>query len=356
MTKMSLIIPVYNVENYLRECLDSCINQTLKDIEIICVNDCSPDDSASILEEYAMKDSRIRIVTHKENKGLGGARNTGVENASGEYIWFIDSDDFIALDACEFIFNNSIKYKSPDMIIIGFSRFNNRLNNFEGDVLYEDFPKEQYFSSELITNAIKLNCISACFKICKRNLYKDFRFLENMQAEDIPTFYLFFLIKNFLIINKPFYKYRILRDGSIVTTTSINMHYGVLFNTYHLYKLMDSDSNIPLIERQMVKTYMADRVFKYKHIYGYLREEKKSKKLKMVMIIKDIILNISSISDDEKKIFAKCHNNFLLLFKINKYFGVNISIWMKIKNIIIKLLKFIHLYDFSKRIYKRIKK
>ena len=93
--KISIIIPVYNVEKYLRECLDSCINQTLADIEIICVDDCSPDNSIKILEEYQAKDYRIKIFRHEKNKNLGAARNTGIQNAIGEYVWFVDSDDYI---------------------------------------------------------------------------------------------------------------------------------------------------------------------------------------------------------------------------------------------------------------------
>ena len=82
--KVSVIVPVYNVEKYLKDCLDSVVNQTLEDIEIICVNDGSTDNSLAILEEYAEKDSRIKIIT-QENKGLGGARNTGLYHANGEY-------------------------------------------------------------------------------------------------------------------------------------------------------------------------------------------------------------------------------------------------------------------------------
>ncbi len=86
MIKVSVIVPVYNVEDYLIECLTSIINQTLKEIEIICIDDCGTDNSINILKEYAKKDDRIRIISHKENKGLGPARNTGIKESKGEYI------------------------------------------------------------------------------------------------------------------------------------------------------------------------------------------------------------------------------------------------------------------------------
>ena len=98
---VSIIVPIYNVEQYLAECLDSLVNQTLRDIEIICVNDASPDKSKDIAEQYAMRDSRVRVVSHVKNQGLGPARNTGVENATAPYIMFIDSDDVVRHNMAE---------------------------------------------------------------------------------------------------------------------------------------------------------------------------------------------------------------------------------------------------------------
>ncbi len=92
--KVSVIVPVFNVEAYLNESLDSILNQTLNDIEIICINDGSTDNSLNILETYAKKDKRIKIIS-KENEGQGVARNVGLDDAQGEYISFVDSDDFI---------------------------------------------------------------------------------------------------------------------------------------------------------------------------------------------------------------------------------------------------------------------
>ncbi len=107
--KVSVIIPVYNTENYLRKCLDSVCNQTLKDIEIICINDCSPDGCLDILREYASKDARIKIIDFKENKGVAIARNRGIEVATGEFIGLLDSDDYVDLDFYEKLYNSAIK-------------------------------------------------------------------------------------------------------------------------------------------------------------------------------------------------------------------------------------------------------
>ncbi len=95
MPKISVIIPVFKVEKYLRRCLDSLLNQTFDDWQAICVNDCSPDNSGAILAEYAARDKRIMVVNHTKNGGLSVARNTGLKHATGDYVMYIDSDDFI---------------------------------------------------------------------------------------------------------------------------------------------------------------------------------------------------------------------------------------------------------------------
>jgi len=105
MPKVSIIIPVYNMEKYLRKCLESVCNQTLRDIEIICVNDCSSDNSLSILQEYVSRDNRVKIINFERNRGVSAARNAGIDTALGEYIGFVDSDDFIDLGFYEKLYD-----------------------------------------------------------------------------------------------------------------------------------------------------------------------------------------------------------------------------------------------------------
>ena len=93
MYKVSIIIPIYNVEQYLAQCLDSVINQTYKNIEIICVNDCSTDNTAQVISEYGKFHQNLRLINHETNRRQGGARNTGVKVAEGDYILYIDADD-----------------------------------------------------------------------------------------------------------------------------------------------------------------------------------------------------------------------------------------------------------------------
>jgi len=121
MTKVSIIVPTYNVEQYLHECMDSIINQTLKDIEIICVDDGSKDNSGKILDEYAAKDNRIKVI-HKENGGYGKAMNVGLDNATGEYIGIVEPDDYVELDMYETLYNKAVE-NNVDLIKADFYRF-----------------------------------------------------------------------------------------------------------------------------------------------------------------------------------------------------------------------------------------
>ena len=130
--KVSVIIPVYNTENYLRACLDSVVNQTLRDIEIICVNDGSTDNSLSILKEYAEKDSRIVLINQK-NAGVSVARNNAIAVAKGEYLAFLDSDDWFELDAMEAAYSK-ISQDKTDVVIFGVKTFVEDKYHHDGNI------------------------------------------------------------------------------------------------------------------------------------------------------------------------------------------------------------------------------
>ena len=105
MSKVSVVIPIFNVESYLERCVESVIHQTLKDIEIILVDDKSPDRCPAICDAYSLKDSRIKVVHKKQNEGLGFARNSGLEIATGEYVTFLDSDDWVEEQTYDYLYN-----------------------------------------------------------------------------------------------------------------------------------------------------------------------------------------------------------------------------------------------------------
>ena len=225
--KISTIIPVYNVEKYLRDCLDSCINQTLKDIEIICVDDCSLDNSIKILEEYAAKDPRIKIIRHSENKRQGAARNKGLEVAVGEYIWFVDSDDYIDINACQILYDTIKKF---DVDMLCFSAL-----KFEDAEKKRRFIYDTYFHQGVQINKIyhpKTNWQELCFSnlnvspwsyITKTEIIKNFRFREGVFYEDADfTPILISSVHSFCYIPYTAYFYRINPNSTMHTSITQN--------------------------------------------------------------------------------------------------------------------------------------
>ena len=123
--KISIVVPVYNVEKYLSKCLESLISQTLADIEIICINDGSTDKSLEILENYASKDNRVKII-NQENQGVSTARNNGLACANGEYVTFVDSDDWLESNSCEELYNKAIQTNSDIVLFSHYDVFPNK--------------------------------------------------------------------------------------------------------------------------------------------------------------------------------------------------------------------------------------
>ena len=181
MSKVSVIIPVYNTEKFLRKCLDSVCNQTLQDIEIICINDCSTDGSLEILREYAGKDNRIKLIELFENGGAAKARNIGIDIAHGEYIGFVDSDDFVDLDFYEKLYNKAVE--------TGADAVKGKL------YLYDINTNKVYLEAWIdINDSVKKNKANFYFTfttaIYKSSLIKEYniRFLEGLIHFEDPYF------------------------------------------------------------------------------------------------------------------------------------------------------------------------
>ena len=205
MAKISIVVPVYNVEVYLERCLESLINQTLKDIEIICVNDGSTDSSLVKLEEYAQKDSRIKII-NKQNGGIGAARNSGLEVASGEYIGFVDSDDYVDLNFYEKLYAAAVSNNSD---ISCATIIRKRTNSQKYRVHYE---KEEVYT-ELKDKLKACNIPKCCYvwnKIYKSELIKNMPFRAGVYFEDV--FWIPQVLKN---------------ANKLVTVTDTNYYYMV---------------------------------------------------------------------------------------------------------------------------------
>lgn len=155
--KVSIIVPIYNVAAYLQRCMDSLLNQTLRDIEIILVDDGSPDNCPQMCDEYAKQDNRIKVI-HKKNEGLGYARNTGLEATCGEFIAFIDSDDYVDVSMYETLYNRAIENQS-DAVFCGMQR-----RCKDGTVFpRRDVEQETNFQGEDFMFVMDLNPEGVCF-------------------------------------------------------------------------------------------------------------------------------------------------------------------------------------------------
>lgn len=176
MTDISIIVPVYNAEKYLKKCLDSLVNQTKKELEFILINDGSTDKSEEIIKTY--KDKRIKYFKNK-NQGIGKTRNFGIEKATGKYIMFLDSDDYFSNDACEILYKTAEKEKA-DLIVFDYYRVEKENLN---EVKIESFNATNIKDDPNLL--LKIN-LGPCNKIYKSDLIKnnDIKFEENLKYED----------------------------------------------------------------------------------------------------------------------------------------------------------------------------
>ncbi len=214
--EVSVVVPVYNVEKFLPKCLDSLINQTLKDIKIICVNDGSTDGSLDILNEYAKKDQRIVIVS-KKNGGLSSARNAGLKECDTEYVMFCDSDDYFAERMCEKMLD-AIKKDNSDLVVCGQNMiYQTHTEMEESDRNYYRLPAvgKNKITDELI---LKTN-VSVTNKIFRMNTIRKYKieFPEGMNNEDFYFYNAYMSVSESIsFVHQKFYNY-IRREGSIMS-------------------------------------------------------------------------------------------------------------------------------------------
>jgi len=190
--EISIIIPIYDVAAHLRKCLESVVNQTLSNIEIILVNDCSPDPIDGIIsQEFAERDSRITYIKHATNRRQGGARNTGLEVATGEYIWFVDSDDFIDVNACEFLYAQA-KNVDVDVLALSGNDYFSETKSFRVKNGYHYHCRDTsllgkvYSGKDFIGSSMKMNnfYVTPWSHLFRRQLISRFRFREGVYRED----------------------------------------------------------------------------------------------------------------------------------------------------------------------------
>jgi glycosyltransferase involved in cell wall biosynthesis len=210
LAKISVIVPVYNAEKYLVQCLNSIINQTFKDIEIICINDGSTDNSLKILKEFSEKDSRIKIINQK-NSGVSIARNKGIDTASGDYIFFVDSDDWCELKLFETIYKKAVE-TNADVVVIAKNIFRNEV------IISDTTEKIKYFINDKKANYFGEVVSVVTDKLIKKDFLKrhNIRFVPGIKFGEDTLFSIGLVNKNAQIeaIPEILYNYRFLnKDG-----------------------------------------------------------------------------------------------------------------------------------------------
>lgn len=204
---ISIIVPIYNVEKYLKQCIESIISQTYRNIEIILVDDGSPDNCGKICDEYSQKDKRI-IVLHKENGGLSDARNKGIDIAKGDYLTFVDSDDFVNIDYIEKLYN-SIKFNNTKLAQCGISKVdeNNeiieKLNYEKNQIKTSHEILNELYGKRLIENVVVWN------KMYAKELFENIRFpVGKIHEDEFTTYKIFYSVDKISLLSDCLYNYR----------------------------------------------------------------------------------------------------------------------------------------------------
>lgn len=183
MTKVSVIVPVYNTEKYLRRCLDSLVNQTIDNIEIIVINDCSPDNSKEILKEYEKKyKDKIKVFHNKTNKGIGYNRNYGIEKANGEYIGFVDSDDWVNETMYDKLYKKA-KKDNLDLVLCNFHKMLERENDLQ-EIASNEISYFKNTNLKQTPNLLLDVELAPWNKLYKKELLDGINFPENLKYED----------------------------------------------------------------------------------------------------------------------------------------------------------------------------
>lgn len=239
--KISIIVPIYNVEAYLKKCIDSILNQTMENIEIILVDDGSKDKSGEICDEYKQKDDRIAVI-HKKNGGLSSARNAGLKIATGELIGFIDSDDWIEPDYFHILYDGMMAYKA-DISVMHYTKVTN-YNEIEfitkKKAGWVSFNRQNAMESFITGDFIGY---SACNKLYRRTLFDGICYPEGMLMEDKATTYKLIHKANSVVVNESGKYHYYLRNDSIMQSQFNRKKFDSL--VIHMEQIDFIDKNYP---------------------------------------------------------------------------------------------------------------
>ena len=282
---VSIIIPIYNVEEYLRECIDSALKQTYKDIELVLVDDGSPDSCPQICDEYVALDSRVKVI-HQENGGLSAARNSGLAMARGEYVYFLDSDDYIAENAIKELYDEA-KDSNLDVVLFDgvvvdekgkrdeanhyYLRKGVYNNVYEGKILFVEMTSNSDYRSAVQFLFIK----KACLIKINLSFYKGI-----VHEDELFTFLLLMQCKRAGHLSKPLY-YRRIRGCSIMSTPRTEKNFaGCLCVLEEMVKYYDGNNFGAYVDNAVRKHIAAFFGTTYSRYRSLSRRERKSNVVK----------------------------------------------------------------------------
>lgn len=260
---ISIIVPIYNVERFLRKCIESLVAQTYQDIEIILVNDGSPDNCGEICDEYARRDTRIKVI-HQRNIGVSAARNAGIDIAKGEYIGFCDPDDFVAPEMYEYLLNAMLTHNA-DIAACGYDYFSEdyELDNSRKYPIKEDEimrVQELYSKFADMPPTIRHGVVT---KLFKKQLIGEIRFEMNLHSAEDVNFLLDYVdrISSAIFVHRPLYK-NVVRMGS---ATHGGLNIQSLNDSFYVHDRMYAETiqKFPVLKSKAIAFLMDVCTLKY---------------------------------------------------------------------------------------------
>ncbi len=325
---ISIVVPVYNVEKYLSQCVESILNQTYKNLEIILVDDGSTDKSSIICDDFKLKDNRIKVI-HKKNGGLSSARNMGIDVATGDYVMFIDSDDYYLSNYAISKIVENLCESNADILTFGLKKYFEDIDLLEDSKYIFDrnlinFNDKKQTFNYLVRN--NLFIASACNKALKNQFIKDndLRFKEGFLSEDIEWSARLIIYSNVIdVLNESFYIYR-QRKSSISKSTKKNK-IDFLIKNIELCLEYNKKYNSKLKESNIIDEYMSYIAYQYMTLLVCLNSTKENIKNEW-NIAKSYVYLLKYDLNKRVKIFNRI-NTYLGFRGLNLF----IKVYLKIK-------------------------
>ena len=321
MPLISVIVPIYNVEKYLDRCVDSIINQTYKSLEIILVDDGSPDNCPQMCDDYAKKDSKIKVV-HKENGGLSDARNVGMKVATGEYVSFIDSDDYISLDFYETLLQTMIDNDS-DIVECSVVKFyeNEKFDEYSDDLKVTNYETVDALDGLISENPFKQHVWN---KLYKSSVALDIPYaVGKLNEDEFWTYQIFGKAKKVTRINKTMYYY--FQRGSSIMGNGYNIRRldaleGKMNRQAYIEK------NFPTLATKAKVDLYGSCMFAYQSVLKFMSGNDKKKAGKIIKEYKNRCKlttdEINSVTDSSKKYYKLAKFNFYLCCKMKAILNI----------------------------------